>query len=60
MLQVQVLERSSLVTRSIAAPTLASPEVQLDDEPYAVIIESNAKDTSVYPINTVDDGQEHT
>ena len=58
--QFESLGRSSLVTRSVTIPTLASPEAQVDDEPIVVVIESSAKDTSAYPSGTTDNRQQHT
>ncbi len=54
----EALEKSSLVTRSIAIPTLGSPKLEVSDERKVVVIESSVKNASL-PITT-DPAQEHT
>ena len=56
--QFETLQKSTLVTRSIATPTLASPQVEVNDELKVVVVKSSAKDTS-FP-GTTDTAQEHT
>ena len=56
--QFEALQKSTLVTRSIVTPTLASPQVEINDEPRLVVIKSSDKDTSLP--STTDTVQEHT
>ena len=60
VIQFEALQRSSLVTRSLSIPTLASTEVQIHDEARSVIVENVAKDVSTYLSDTIENGYQHT